>query len=394
VPEFARRLNGPAGRPLRVAHLTTVDMSLALLLGTELQVDVDAGLDVFGISAPGPYVERITEIGVTHVPITSLTRSWDLRRDAKAVRDLVRVLRELRLDVLHTHNPKTGVFGRIVGQRVDIPVVVNTCHGLWAGADDPVRKRALVYGAEAVAARFSDAELFQNGEDMRTLRKALRRGQSRVVGNGVDLDRFAFDVEGRNRVRAELGVAPSEVLVGGVGRRVAEKGIREFAAAAKALAGRAAFVWIGPVDMEKPDALAEDLAGVHFVGERSDMPAVYSAFDIFVLPSYREGFSRSGMEAAACGRPMVLSDIRGCREVGTHEEHLLLTPAADAESLTAAINRLLTDAALRERLGIAARDRASQRFNQRRIAAVSIETYADVARRKGLGWQEGCRAAS
>ena len=68
-------------RPLRIAHLTTVDMSLALLLGTELAVDVEAGHEVLGISARGSYVERVEAIGVTHVPVCSLTRAWSPTAD-------------------------------------------------------------------------------------------------------------------------------------------------------------------------------------------------------------------------------------------------------------------------------------------------------------------------
>ena len=81
------------------------------------------------------------------------------------------------------------------------------------------------------------------------------------------------------------------------------------------------------------------------------MAAVYNAFDIFVLPSYREGFSRSGMEAAATGLPLVLSDIRGCREVGRHEQEALLVPAGDAVALTAAVRRLVDDPDLRSAAG-------------------------------------------
>jgi glycosyltransferase involved in cell wall biosynthesis len=187
-------------------------------------------------------------------------------------------------------------------------------------------------------------------------------------------------------LRAELGIADDELLVGGVGRRVAEKGIAEYAAAARALAGKATFVWVGPDDPDKPDALAEAEHGVRFLGSRDDMPAVYSALDVFVLPSYREGFSRSGMEAAACGLAMVLSDIRGCREVGTHERELLLTPPGDSDALTAALDRLLVDPALRDRLGSAAAERAAREFDQLDVAAVSLLTYEAVARRKGLGW--------
>ncbi|MFE2726424.1 glycosyltransferase [Kitasatospora sp. NPDC059327] len=389
APAPVPRLRGPGGRRLRVAHLTTVDMSLQLLLATELKVDLEAGFETYGISAPGPYVPDLEAIGVRHEPLHALTRAWHPRADAAAARELLAVLNRLRPDVLHTHNPKTGVLGRVLGRLARVPVVVNTCHGLWAQAHDPLAKRAFVLGAEAFAARFSHAELYQNGEDRRTLARAVPGRRSRVVGNGVDLTRFATApgdrARARARLRAELGVGPDELLVGGVGRRVAEKGIGEYAEAARALAGKARFVWIGPDDPDKPDAHGPE-SGVEFPGPRGDMPAVYAALDVFVLPSYREGFSRSAMEAAAGGLPMVLSDIRGCREIGTHDEHLLLAPPGDARALTTALDRLLTEPGLRERLGAAARLRAAAHFDQRAVAGVSLQTYAAVARAKALPW--------
>ncbi|MFD0276105.1 glycosyltransferase [Kitasatospora sp. NPDC127111] len=382
------RLRGPGGRRLRVAHLTTVDMSLHLLLATELKVDLEAGFETYGISAPGPYVPDLEAIGVRHEPLHALTRSWQPRADAAAARELLAVLNRIRPDVLHTHDPKTGVLGRVLGRLARVPVVVNTCHGLQAQAHDPFAKRALLLGAEALAARFSHAELYQNGEDRRTLSRAVPAHRSRVVGNGVDLTRFATDpgdrARNRARLRAELGVGPDELLVGGVGRRVAGKGIAEYAEAARALAGKARFVWIGPDDPDKPDAHGAE-SGVEFLGPRGDMPAVYAALDVFVLP-YREGFSRSAMEAAAGGLPMVLSDIRGCREIGRHDEHLLLAPPGDARALSTALDRLLTEPGLRDRLGAAARRRATAHFDQRAVAGVSLETYAAVARAKALPW--------
>ncbi|MFF0393556.1 glycosyltransferase [Kitasatospora sp. NPDC004615] len=384
-------LRGEGGRPLRVAHLTTVDMSLHLLLATELAVDVEHGLATYGLSAPGPYRQRVEQLGVHYRPLPSLTRAWQPAADLAAARELLAALREIRPDVLHTHNPKTGVLGRVLGRLARVPVVVNTCHGLWAQAHDPLAKRLLVLGAEAFAARFSHAELYQNAEDHRTLaRWGVPARRARVVGNGVDLDRFPAPGPERDVLRAavreQLGVRDDELLVGGVGRRVAEKGIREYAEAARALAGKARFVWIGPDDPDKPDALRAAEAGLEFLGSRDDMPAVYAALDVFVLPSYREGFSRSGMEAAASGLPMVLSDIRGCREIGTHDQHLLLAPAADAAALTDALDRLLTEPHLRTRLGTAARRRALEQFDQRTVARISLETYAAVAHRRGLPW--------
>lgn len=360
---------------MRIAHLTTIDMSLALLLSTELEVDVAEGHEVFGISAPGPYVPRVEALGVTHVPLPSLTRSWDLRRDLAAFLELIRTLRSLELDVLHTHNPKTGVMGRIAGRLARVPVVVNTCHGLWARPEDSLRKRAFVYGAEALAIRFSDYEFFQNAADHDTMRRFLRPGRHEVVGNGVDLVRFQPDPEGRRRIRAELGLSDDDLLVGTIGRRVREKGLAEYAAAAAELGGRASFVWVGPEDDTDATTAVPQTDSVRFLGERTDMPAVYSALDVFVLASYREGFSRASMEAAACGTPMVLTDIRGCREIGTPEEHLLLVPVNDPQSLAYAVARLLDDAPLRSRLGSAARERALAHFDQRMVAQRSLSTY-------------------
>lgn len=367
-----------AGRSWRLAHLTTVDMSLALLLSTELETDLADGHTVLGISAPGPYVERVAALGVTHVPVPSLGRSWAPLADARAFVELFRTLRSLDLDVLHTHTPKAGVLGRIAGRVAGVRVVVNTCHGLWARPEDRLLKRVLVYGAEALAIRFSDFELFQNSQDAHTLRRFLKPGRWRVVGNGVDLERFRPDPEGRSRVRAEFGVADDVLLVGTIGRRVREKGLAEFAEAAHRLRGRARFVWVGPEDDTDTAAPVSHLDAVRFVGERTDMPAVYSALDVFVLASYREGFSRASMEAAACGTPMVLTDIRGCREIGDAGVHALFVPPADAGALTGTIGRLLAEPDLRARLAGAAQARAHTAFDQRQVARASLAAYAQV----------------
>ncbi|HEX7134179.1 MAG TPA: glycosyltransferase family 4 protein [Iamia sp.] len=375
-----------ADRRRRLAHLTTVDISLVYLLGTELRFAVEAGHEVFGISAPGDSAHLLAAMGVTHVPVPSLSRAWDLRADTRATRDLFRTLRALDLDVLHTHTPKPGVLGRLLGHAAGIPVVVNTCHGLWAAPDDRLARRAFVYGAEAVASRGSDADLFQNGADRETMAHFVRGTPMSVVGNGIDLDHFRRDPEAGARVRAELGVGPDEVLVGGVGRLVAEKGIVELGVAARELAGTARFVWAGPEEADKGDRIAGAVDGVELLGMRTDMVAVYSALDVFVLPSHREGFARSAMEAAACGCAVLLSDIRGCREIGTHDVHVRLVPPQDPVALAAALRELVADPGLRARLGAAARERALTTFDQRAVATASLETYDRVALRKRLGW--------
>jgi glycosyltransferase involved in cell wall biosynthesis len=371
-----------APRPARLAHFTTIDASLAKLLATELTIALEAGYDVYGISAPGKYVSEIEALGVSHVALPALTRSWSLVSDLKAIRELWGVLGRLDLDVLHTHTPKAGVIGRIVGWLRRVPIIVNTCHGLPATQDDRASKRLAVYAVEALAAQFSDAELFQNHEDHRLMSRFLCGRAAEVVGNGIDLERFKFDPVGRNRVRRELGVDEQQLVVGAVGRRVAEKGMLEYSEVASQLGDRATFWWVGPQDFGKSDALSEDLSGVTFLGERTDMAAVYSAMDVFVLASHREGFPRSAMEAAACARPLILTDIRGSREVGRAGTEALFVPVRDPVSLANALIDLFDEPDRRVDLGRAACSRARQAFDQRQVAERSFQTYRLIADRK------------
>lgn len=371
---------------IRVAHFTTVDLALATLLGTELTAGKEAGHEVLGISAPGAWTSQVVARGVQHVPVPALVRSWSPVQDLRAAAALWRLLPALDLDVLHTHTPKAGFLGRVIGRLRGVPVVVNTCHGLWAVPEDRWLKRALVYAAEAIAIRFSDVELFQNAEDPVTLRPFLLGRDCRTVGNGTDLKTFRFDPDARRRVRDEWGVSSQDIVVGGVGRMVAEKGLVEFAEVARRLGDQARFLWVGPADDERAVFDRGSLTGVQLVGERRDMPAVYSALDIFVLPSYREGFPRSAMEAAACGRPLVLTDIRGSREIGDHGVHAWFVPARDSAALADAIERLLDHPELRDRLAGGAYRRAQRSFDQRMVATRSFEAYKDAGRRRGLLW--------
>ncbi|MFM8305364.1 MAG: glycosyltransferase family 4 protein [Actinomycetota bacterium] len=378
---------------MKVAHLTTVDMSLRYLLLPQLRAVVDAGGEALGISAPGPWVHDLEEHGIRHRALASSTRSRAPLADLRSARELWRVLREERPDVLHTHNPKPGLYGRIVGRLAGVPIVVNTVHGLYAAPDDRLAKRLLVYALEAVAARFSDAELVQNPEDLALLRRYRISPRAQLLGNGVDLDRFdpdRFPPGRRAALRAELGVRDDQVVVGTVGRLVREKGYPELFAALASLGGedpgRFVLVCVGGEDPEKADRLAPELlesaraGGVRLLGHRDDVEDLLGAFDVFVLASHREGFPRAAMEAAAMGLPLVATDIRGCREVVDPGVNGVLVPVGDAPALADAV-RGLADPSRRARLGRASRDLAVRRFDERAVVRRVMDTYDAVAQR-------------
>jgi glycosyltransferase involved in cell wall biosynthesis/ribosomal protein S18 acetylase RimI-like enzyme len=370
-----------SGRAMRVAHLTTTDLTLRYLLLGQLRRLREEGYEVTGISAPGVHTAELEAAGIRHLPWRNATRAWNLRADLLAAVELWRLLRREHFDLLHTHNPKPGVIGRVAARLAGVPVVVNTVHGLYATPDDPFRKRAVVLGLEWLAARCSDLELYQSEEDLRWARRIrlVPQRRSELLGNGSDLDRFDPELVGAERVaalRRELGLPQDALVVGMVGRLVAEKGCRELFAAARAVRQadrRVRFLAVGTPDLDKADAVTEaelERAGgdVCFAGWRDDVPDLLAAVDVFVLASWREGMPRSAIEAAAMGKPLVLTDIRGCREVARHEREALLVPPRDPEALAAAVLRLAGDPALRERLGAAARRRAVERFGEAAVA--------------------------
>lgn len=372
-----------------MVHVTTVDMSLELLLGPQLEGLVRAGYDVVGASAPGPYVEAFTRRGIRHISLAHATRSMALTEDARALAELVRLFRRLRPSIVHTHTPKAGVYGRVAARLARVPVVVNTVHGLYALPDDPWPKRAAVYGLERLAATCSHAELLVSAEDRVTLRR-LRVPDERltVIGNGIDLDRFdpaTIDADERAAARRELGASSDDdVVVGLVGRLVREKGYPEVFQAAASLREHhpeLRIAVIGPDEPGKADALtdadrrAAAAVGVRFLGARDDIPRLFAAMDVHVLASHREGLGLTLLESAAMGVPVVTTDIRGCREVADDGVTGLLVPRGDPDALAAAIAKLASDPALRQRLGAAARRKAVESFGHQRCIDIVLATY-------------------
>jgi glycosyltransferase involved in cell wall biosynthesis len=384
----------------RVVHVTTTDISLALLLGPQLAAFKAAGYDVIGCSAPGPYVERLQELGIRHVPLRHATRAMAPWRDVAALRELRHTFESLQPDIVHTHNPKPGIYGRIAARRARVPVVINTVHGLYAQPHDAIARRAVVYGLECIAARCSHAELVQNVEDLPVLRRlGVDPAKTYLLGNGIDLTRFdARRVDGtaRERLRREWDAASDDIVVGVVGRLVWEKGLAEIGEAARLLRRRAPrmrFVIVGGRDTAKADSVGardiesiEAIGNVRFLGERADVEACYAAFDLYALASHREGFPRSAMEAAAMGLPVVATDIRGCRQVVDDGRTGRLVPVRNPGALANAILEIATDAGMRAEMSRAAVEKAAKEFDQRRCIDITLAVYEELlGRRASVG---------
>lgn len=383
-------------RSPRVLHVTTTAVSLDWLLAPQLHAFADAGFEVSTISGGGPHVDSLESQGVDHHLAPSLSRSFDVRADARATRELRSLFDHLQPDIVHTHNPKPGVIGRPLGRMCRVPIVVNTVHGLYAQPSDGAGRRVGVYVAERLAAACSDAELVQNSEDVETLRRlGVPSDRVHLLGNGIDLSRYRQRTTAKRRqLRAELGIDAETPVIGMVGRLVWEKGYREFFDAIIELRARSRSpfeaIVVGPMEPSKDGAVDRQTIdemsrhGIRFLGSRTDIADVLSTFDIFALPSYREGFPRAAMEASAMGLPVVASNIRGCREVVVHDETGVLVAPRNSSALSAALSQLVDQPELRARLGSGAARRALVHFDQDRVIARTLAVYRSLLERRDL----------
>lgn len=383
----------------RVLHVTTTPMSLGWLLEPQLLAFQRAGFDVVTASAPGEISAGLQKSNIVHYGVPSFERSVNATADRRAMHELREVIRRVSPHILHTHNPKPGVLGRLLGRMERTPIVINTVHGLYAQPTDSLRRKLPVYTAERAAAAFSDAELVQSIEDIGTLRRlGVPSERLHYLGNGIDLDRFSQTDSVRSRareLRRKLGIEPTTPVVGIIGRLVWEKGYREFFEAIEVLRQGSDHVFevvvVGPIEPGKRDAVSETdiekmtAQGVHFLGARSDIEDLLEMFDIFVLPSRREGFPRAAMEASAMGVPVVATDIRGCREVVDDGRSGLLYPVGSVSRLAMAIESLLGDESRRVAFGRAGAARARANFDQRRIINKTLSVYRSLLRARGLG---------
>lgn len=392
---------------MKVAHITTVDHSIQGLLLNQLRSLKAAGFDVYSISAPGTDVPEIEAAGIKHIAVP-MTRNFSPLADLSALFALYQVMRRERFTIVHTHTPKPGLLGQLAARMAGVPIIVNTLHGFYFHDRMSAFWRRFYITTEKIAARCSHLILSQNSEDIQTARRESigQAVQFKFLGNGIDVRRFdrsQIAEETLMRMRAEFGITPQNQVVGFVGRLVKEKGILELMAAAQTILRRkpnTKFLFVGPVDDDKADAFRPETAHDYgiadaciFTGRRHDMPELYALMDVFALPSHREGFPRSAMEASAMSVPCVVTDVRGCREAVSHQQNGLLVSLGDVTALAKAILSVLKTSTLARQMGATGRAMALERFDEEIVFSTVKQEYARLLTARGLNAPEALTAS-
>jgi glycosyltransferase involved in cell wall biosynthesis len=380
-------------RPIKVAHVTTVALSLRHLLLHQLEAIRGSGYTPIGVSAPGDDAASLEARGIRHIAVP-MTRAFAPLSDLVALLRLVRVMRRERFTIVHTHTPKGGLLGQYAALAAGVPLRLHTIHGLYLPENvGPTTRRMFVLLERAIMA-FSHHNFSQNAEDVDL---AIREGicaaeRIELILNGIDLTEFdpsRFSPAQRRALRESLGLSEQQFVIGIVARLVRKKGYLEVLEAARLLRNRAPhvrFLCIGPVEPEKNDALHPDAAKeqgvddiVRFLGHRSDVADLFSIMDAFTLPSHHlEGFPRAAMEAAAMGVPAIVTNVKGCRDAVEHDRTGYLVPVRDARALAGALLDVVENPDTRARLGAAGRRKALAEFDERIVFDRILKRYASL----------------
>lgn len=347
----------------------------------------DAGHDVLLISPSGIYGEKLRELGFHWTPIPMDRRSLNPFREFKLLLWLRKLIRQEQADVVHGFTIKCAVYGSLAAKLAGVSASISAVAGMgYVFTSNNIRARLLrpiVRLLMRIALNGQRSRLIlQNRDDVELFCTVGWVDQSRIrliPGSGVDSSRFTV---GRNRTEDK----PLRVLL--ASRLLWDKGLAEYIAAARALKteNRAiSFLLAGNPDPGNPasipDSAIEEWVNeglIEWLGHIDDMPALLSSVDVVVLPSYREGLPKTLIEAAACGLPIITTDVPGCREVVTNEVDGLLVPVRDAIALKNAIARLHDDSEFSEKLGAAAREKALTQFDERIVIKQTLTVYEEL----------------
>ncbi len=347
---------------------------------------VEAGYDVYIASPPGDAVEDLTVSGIKHVPFSLVRASMNPLRELEALAVMGNVVAQVKPDVMHTITIKPVLYGGLLGRMLRVPLTVSAISGLGytflsKGTRAAILRRGILSAFKAALNHSRSRVIFQNPDDRDLFlgHGILKDHQVRMIpGSGTDLS--AFDPAEKSSTEVPTVLLPARMLW--------DKGVREFVDAATILkeeGHKARFVLSGNTDDQNPAAVPQkQLDAWNREGVVEWLPHTKNIADrlaqshIVVLPSYREGFPKTLIDAAAAGRAIVTTDVPGCRDAIEEGTTGLLVPPKDSPSLAEAIESLLLDSERRREMGRAGRRLAEARYSIEDVVAQHLAIYAEA----------------
>ena len=342
----------------------------------------DRGYQVCVATPPGDGVEQIEAEGFRHFRVPLSRSGANPVAELLTIRGLYKLYRSLQPTLVHHVTIKPVLYGTLAARLARVPAVVNAISGLGfvflaRGRFSSLARAAVLSSYRWLFSRKRLCVIVQNRDDYHYLLDEGCLSQDKIElikGSGVDLAHFVM--------RPEPDHVPLVVLPA---RMLWDKGVGEFVAAAQQLhriGVKARFALVGGIDPSNPESVpAKKLAewaresDIEWWGNRQDMSVIFSRANIICLPSYREGVPKVLLEAAACGRPIVTTDVPGCREVVIEGENGLLVPARQSRPLAEALRQLIIQPELRRSMGSKGRAMAEAEFSIEQVVERHMSIY-------------------
>ncbi len=338
----------------------------------------DAGFEVHVATHVHEFASAIKQEGFILHPTRFERSNRNLWNQFLALLELVRLFRSVRPQIVHNVALKAIVFGTIAARFSRVPKVVNLVAGMGAVFTSEERKYRLASMIARVVGRvlfgFSNTVVtVQNSDDLREIKSMVPNARVELIrGSGVNINHFIPSQEPEGSICVTL-----------VGRMLWHKGVGEFVEASRILRDSGfRMQLVGGIDLHNPAAISKEQlqlwqseGHIFWLGHQKNINEIWSQSHVAVLPSYREGLPKSLLEAASCGRPIIVADSPGCREIVQEGYNGFLVPKGDARALAKAILKLGLNRALREEMGRRSRQMVEEHFCEGKIVEQTLELY-------------------
>lgn len=356
------------------------------------------GNEVTIVSAPGPEVSSVAINENAKLVEIPFSREISVVDDLKGLISVIRFLQKEKPDIVNAGNPKTGFLFMIASIFFPRIPMIFTLRGLRSDTLTGTKKR-IVFFTEWLSCRLARRVIVISPslKDHAVNIGVLQESKAVVIGkgssNGVDIDRFKNSEENikfGKALRQENNIGDNEFVIGHVGRITRDKGIEELYNAfkiCKASFDNLKLILTGPIENDdpiNPDIMQEmnNDKDVVFIGNTTDVARVYSAYDILVLYSYREGFGNVAIEAAAMGKPVIVSNIPGAKDTTEHMKSGIHVEARNAEKLALAIQQYLNNPVLLQEHGNYGHNRVTEFFSSEHIWNGQYNLYRSLLNNK------------
>lgn len=389
-------------RQIKVLEICAVSFTVKNFLLPLIDRLITERYEVHTLCSDGPEILDLERKGYI-IKRVHITRRISPLSHIFALIRMTLYMRKERFDVVHVHTPIAAVLGRIAARLAGVPIILYTAHGFYFHDAMPAWKRKIIMWLEKIMGQyFSDFIFTQSAEDAKIAitEKISTPGKVLHINNGIDVCKFNPSLQQDFRLsrREEFGFNDKDKVIVFVGRLVKEKGIIDLVKAFHTIADTddtAKLLIIGDNTADERDLQTKEelqkLTGspnvrekIIFAGYRHDLHELLTAVDLLVLPSYREGMPRSIIEAMAMAKPVVATNIRGCREEVVDGVTGFLVPVNNPDRLAKAILTILKDEKMAKDMGETARQRVLSEFDEKLVLDRQISVFARLCASRSL----------